>query len=68
MFLDLTLQVICHQRTREVTDNDTGSKVPMIIARLINFGSPIPLKNLKANYYGKLKNLMMQESRIYVCI
>lgn len=26
---------------------------PIIRARVVNFGSPLPLKNLRANYYGK---------------
>ncbi|KAK7466622.1 hypothetical protein BaRGS_00037279, partial [Batillaria attramentaria] len=26
---------------------------PIIRARVLNYGSPLPLKNLKANYYGK---------------
>ncbi|CAG2189986.1 MCM8 [Mytilus edulis] len=53
-------QLITHKRRHEAeadsqTDQSDGSSysVPVILARVINFGSQIPLKNLKANYYGK---------------
>ncbi|XP_076114313.1 DNA helicase MCM8-like isoform X2 [Mytilus galloprovincialis] len=53
-------QLITHKRRHESetdsqTDQSDGSSysVPVILARVINFGSQIPLKNLKANYYGK---------------
>ncbi|OWF54901.1 DNA helicase MCM8-like [Mizuhopecten yessoensis] len=53
-------QFVTNLRMRESAENEDGTDqpdvsycVPMIQARVTNFGSPIPLKNLKANYYGK---------------
>ncbi|KAK3102993.1 hypothetical protein FSP39_015600 [Pinctada imbricata] len=54
-------QLITHQRIQEAENEDRDSSqsaskdysVPMINVRILNFGSPIALKNLKANYYGK---------------
>lgn len=55
-------QFITNLRRREAaadsTDqSDVNYSVPMIQARVANFGSPIPLKNLKANYYGKFVSI-----------
>ncbi|KAK3604621.1 hypothetical protein CHS0354_028978 [Potamilus streckersoni] len=56
-------QLISHKRAHEArqaapeegqaSTSDNNYRVPMIHARILNFGSPIPLKNLKANCYGK---------------
>ncbi|XP_052800629.1 DNA helicase MCM8-like isoform X2 [Mya arenaria] len=35
----------------EITPDDYF--VPVVHARIFNYGNPVPLKNLKANYYGK---------------
>ena len=38
------------------TSGESGEEnyvAPLIRARVVNFASPLPLKNLKANYYGK---------------
>ncbi|XP_033753343.1 DNA helicase MCM8-like [Pecten maximus] len=55
-------QLVTNLRRREAAEDgtdqlDTSYGVPMIQARVTNFGSPIPLKNLKANYYGKFVSI-----------
>ncbi|KAJ8299815.1 hypothetical protein KUTeg_023875 [Tegillarca granosa] len=53
-------QILTHQRLREAAESEenggsiqTNYTVPLLSARVVNYGSPVPLKNLKANYYGK---------------
>lgn len=55
-------QHISHKRLREAKDaaDENGTEVapedyfvPAIHARVLNYGSPVPLRSLKANYYGK---------------
>ena len=36
-----------------VESGEENYVAPLIRARVVNFASPLPLKNLKANYYGK---------------
>ena len=57
--LNFYLQLLTHKRLQEAAidpqtsqSDDCVYSVPIIIARVVNFGSQIPLKNLKANYYG----------------
>lgn len=54
-------QQISQKRLREAKDaaEETGSEispedyvVPVVHARVMNYSTPIPLKSLKANYYG----------------
>jgi hypothetical protein len=44
--------VSCLNQVLYYESDDCVYSVPIIIARVVNFGSQIPLKNLKANYYG----------------
>ncbi|XP_052226288.1 DNA helicase MCM8-like isoform X2 [Dreissena polymorpha] len=55
-------QHVSHKRLQEarVAALDNGTEitpedyfVPLINPRIVNFSNPVPLKNLKANYYGK---------------
>ncbi|XP_060580099.1 DNA helicase MCM8-like [Ruditapes philippinarum] len=55
-------QHISHKRLREARDAavENGTEispddyfVPFIHARILNYGTAVPLKSLKANYYGK---------------
>ena len=61
------LQHIFHRRLREAREaaqEDENAQieiaditVPMVYARMLNFGKPIPLKSLKAHNYGMLSSL-----------
>ncbi|XP_053384115.1 DNA helicase MCM8-like [Mercenaria mercenaria] len=55
-------QHVSHKRLREARDAavENGTEitpedyyVSIIHARILNYGTPVPLKSLKANYYGK---------------
>ena len=52
------------REAREAAQEDENAQieisditVPMVYARVLNFGKPIPLKNLKAHNYGMLNLL-----------